>query len=782
MSDIQEVYAMLLANRHQERLFQDLPGKRKEQRGGQETLVDCPFCGKEDHFSYSSQKPVWRCWSCGESGDWITYLQKRRGLDFKEALLELAQAAGLDLAGLEQDKAKYQAYTRRADLLEVAQSYFKDCLVDSGNKEAYQILEYLLARGYQVDDIVSMELGAYVDRRGLQQQLEKLGYSQDEIRSSGLLSKGFGEDYTLAMLWRDPAGRPIGIVARSILPDDEAKARGVHKYSYSTGLQKDQGLIGLTTARGSSQIVLVEGILDALYLSSKGLKVVGVGGTSISSAQIKALQDNGTKEILLSLDMDEPGQNATERMLKQLRSSNLRPYIVTLPDGYKDPDELVRAQGLPAFQQALHQAEGWPRWTARRILSRHDLETDRGRDQALEESLALYTELDDPLQQRDVLQTIQETIDLRDEEIAPRLEAHRQKASRAKGEEILTNAALRGVQLLSEGDIYGAELAISQGLQRAQQARGVQAPEPYLLEDLEQDVLRISDGLATGYKGLDNLVRIPQGQLTFIAGRTGHGKTTMLLNLLLHAVKGYPDRSFYFYSYEEARSRLALKLIMILAGQQLHDSQNLEAYINYMKTRRGQDRKIEAAIQEYQALTSSGRLWLSDQTLAAEDLAAAMGYSCRRGQVGAVFVDYIQNVYPRQSSQASQRYLVVKESCRLMREAAVSLEIPIILGAQLNRASTGRSDKRPLLTDLRESGDIEQEANLVLGLYNLEEAKKEADDDPYTTATKAGNQDKALEVYILKNRAGISNRKVELVLSGPTLTIKDGAAAGSNLY
>jgi KaiC/GvpD/RAD55 family RecA-like ATPase len=62
-------------------------------------------------------------------------------------------------------------------------------------------------------------------------------------------------------------------------------------------------------------------------------------------------------------------------------------------------------------------------------------------------------------------------------------------------------------------------------------------------------------------------MRIPQGALSIVSGRPGHGKTSLLLNLLLSLLSQYPDQRFYLFSYEEARTWLALKLVIILAGE-----------------------------------------------------------------------------------------------------------------------------------------------------------------------------------------------------------------------
>src|SRR5690606_33733622 len=132
--------------------------------------------------------------------------------------------------------------------------------------------------------------------------------------------------------------------------------------------------------------VLLEGVLDALYLNNKGFKSVAVGGVSLSATQLQALQLAGCKELLLAMDMDEAGQRATEKLIKSLTGSSLRAYVVSLPDGFKDADELVRERGAEAFQEAVKQAQRWPSWLARRIISRHEISTDRGMDKALEEA------------------------------------------------------------------------------------------------------------------------------------------------------------------------------------------------------------------------------------------------------------------------------------------------------------------------------------------------------------------------------------------------------------
>jgi len=758
MTDIQNIYSILQARGYQETLFSRLTGARKKE--GREIRVDCPICHSEGNFSYSTEKPLWKCWSCEAGGDWLDFMQKVEGQGFQIALQELASVAGVELSPHSQEA--YRTYTRKADILEEAQELFKKGM-ENQIKDDGAVFQYLAQRGYSAQEMLDMELGAYTSRKALQEYLKGKGYTEKEIKDSGLLSSGFGEDYQLAFLWRDASGRAIGLVSRSILSAEEQKVKGLSKYKYSYGMEKDKGLIGFTSARGSEQIILLEGVLDALYLNHKGFKSVAVGGVSLSATQLQALQLAGCKELLLAMDMDEPGQRATEKLIKSLTGSSLRAYVISLPEDFKDADELIRERGAEAFQEAIKQVERWPSWLARRVISRHEIATDRGMDKALEEAEEVYSQIDDAILKKSFRESLKEATGLTEEELAGRLEKASQMASSRRAQAVL-ESHIQDIQKKAEaGDLIGAEAGLDKALREVRTVRGLKIPEPYSLEELSGDILETQDSLKTGWEKLDGLARIPNGALTIIAGRPGQGKTTFQLNLLDNLLQLYPDKRFYYFSYEEARMAIALKLIMIRAGVLLNQNSNYEAYINYMKTKRGSvdasGKKIEHALAEYEKLNSAGRLLICDEMYPVEDLATVISLLNQRGDTGAVIVDYIQKISPGQAQ--SQRYLDIKLISSRLVERAVKLKIPIILGAQLGRGTDG---SKPKLENLRESGDIEQDANLVLSLY--------------TKAVEDMDSSKAevpMEVSILKNRAGASDRKVDMVFNRPALKITEKA-------
>jgi len=750
MTDIQEIYARLLARDYQRTVFSSLKIDRTEKRGV-ETLTNCPYCQDEKHFSYNSQKPVFKCWKCNKSGDWLNFMQDIQGLTFTEALQELAKAAGVEMQISEKQERRYESYIQKANILETAQDIFLQELENS--KE----LNYLLDRGYSREEIQDMELGAYTDRAKLQEALRAAGYSDGDIKDSGLLTQGLGASHSVSILYRDKAGRAIGLACRAIDPETSPK------YKYSYGLKKSEGLVGLERARGAETVVLIEGLLDALLISSKDIPAVATGGTQFSTAQMEALKQNATKEVLLAMDMDEPGKKATCKAIEHLRwNSKLKAYVVSWSD-YKDPDEMIRTAGLEAFQEALRKAESSSSWMARYLISQHDITEARGLDKALYDAMEYYSDsISDPIDKKAFYLSMRLATGLDEEALDSRLLDHEDRAAERRKSQIMATLSRELQEASAQGDIVRGEALLNMAQQSLSSSRGVEIPDPYLVEKFNKDILTTEPGLKTGYQDLDRIISIPRGALTIVAGRPRHGKTTLQLNLLSKLLDKYPEEKFYLFSYEEAKKYLVLKLLLIWSGVTLNSDFNQEAFINYMKEKRGSNQKIEKAISKYEQLTSSGRLIISDKMLAAPDLASTIGLVCQRGDVGAIFIDYIQRIPP--GVVQSVRYLEIKNTSSLLLEQAVSNDVSIVLGAQLSRKSGSGAD--PKLEDLRESGDIEQDASLVLGLYNGTVENLQDGKQPI-------QKEQDIKVSVLKQRAGASGRSVTLTMNAPALQITD---------
>ena len=173
MADIQNIYSILQARDYQETLFSRLSGARKKE--GREIRVDCPICHSEGNFSYSTEKPLWKCWSCEAGGDWLDFMQKVEGKGFQMALQELASVAGVELSPHSQEA--YRTYTRKADILEEAQELFKKGMENQIRNDG-AVIVYLTERGYSIQEIMDMELGAYTSRKDLQEYLKGKGYTE----------------------------------------------------------------------------------------------------------------------------------------------------------------------------------------------------------------------------------------------------------------------------------------------------------------------------------------------------------------------------------------------------------------------------------------------------------------------------------------------------------------------------------------------------------------------------------------------------------------------------
>jgi replicative DNA helicase len=318
-----------------------------------------------------------------------------------------------------------------------------------------------------------------------------------------------------------------------------------------------------------------------------------------------------------------------------------------------------------------------------------------------------------------------------------------------------------GSRLLKEKKFTELKSFIREKTRSLNRDKDLRELRPYSLVDLEEEIANHSEGLKTGWPAVDKLISLPQEALTIIAGQPSHGKTTVLLNLFINSIKNYPKKQFLFYSYEENSKHLALKTLINLSGYCHDEVNNFSFFEKTMKEKKKSQPEINAAIEELKAMTSSRRLWLFDHGPDLDDLYDELNFLTQNGDVGGIYIDYIQKMKLKSTKLDRQRELQVISN-ELLRMAK-AFKVPIIMGAQLKKSTKGEAVR---LEQLREAGDIEQDANLILGVYNKSMIKAQQ-------GIKVTEPTVDLTLSILKNRNGAVNQDIILRFNRPVLQIKD---------
>ncbi|MCL2379082.1 MAG: replicative DNA helicase [Defluviitaleaceae bacterium] len=270
------------------------------------------------------------------------------------------------------------------------------------------------------------------------------------------------------------------------------------------------------------------------------------------------------------------------------------------------------------------------------------------------------------------------------------------------------------------------------------------------LEELHKNQGKAT-GVETGFKDFDKITAgLQPSDLILIGARPSMGKTALLLNIAQHAAirNNIPT---VFFSLEMAKEQLANRLLSAEAGIDSH----------LLRTGNLNNPEYWDRISECMPAISSAPLYMDDTP---GITITEMRAKCRRlkteRNLGLVVVDYLQLMTSPASSRPESRQQEISEISRSLKGLAKELHVPMLVAAQLSRAVEARKDHRPMLSDLRESGAIEQDADVVAFLYR---------DEYYNPDTlKKGHA----EVIIAKQRNG-STGTVELAYLGSLTKFRD---------
>jgi len=292
-------------------------------------------------------------------------------------------------------------------------------------------------------------------------------------------------------------------------------------------------------------------------------------------------------------------------------------------------------------------------------------------------------------------------------------------------------------------------------------------PQPLNFTTLMENIATTPPAYRTGYSSLDSFIGFTPGAITLIAGRPSHGKTTLLYNLLLEMSRLYPKESFYYFTYEEPVKNLSIKLLNRLTDTDLSryntgsDKNRYYEFIKaYIRAEREDIQEIEEGKRKLQELIDSQRIKVIDRNYSVEELYNLIAYLRKKEKIGAIIIDYIQRMRTERKTQ-DKRTEIAHISDQVLQIAKDS-GLPVILGAQLNREGRG---EYPKLENLKEAGNLEEDANTVISVY----CKAREDEE-------AGNRQEEpvdLELRTLKNREGEVNRAETLSWNRRTGVIRD---------
>jgi len=349
---------------------------------GREYVCLCPF--HDDHnpsMCVVPAKQIFHCFVCGAGGDVFRFVMRYHTMDFREALVYLAQRANIDLtparAGSRNDAGRGGvSKSGLIDANSVAQGFFRAVLSHESHGRAARAL--IERRGIAPEMVEGFGIGAAPDRwDGLIQFIGSRGLDEGPFREAGLLKeRESGGAYDalrnrLIFPIRDQIGRPIAFGARRIDDDDEPKYLNSPE---TPAFNKSTTLFGLDRAARAIKrervAVVVEGYTDVIACHQHGIEhAVGTLGTALTKGHASVLR-RLCDSVVLFFDSDEAGQRAADRAIEVLLSETIDIRIASLArvTDAKDPDELLaREGGAELFRRATDEATDLLVWRFDRL-------------------------------------------------------------------------------------------------------------------------------------------------------------------------------------------------------------------------------------------------------------------------------------------------------------------------------------------------------------------------------------------------------------------------------
>jgi len=393
------------------------------QKAGRNFKGLCPFHSeKHPSFFVFPEQQSWHCFgACGTGGDIFSFIMKKEGIDFGQALRLLAQRGGITLSPLEaSNKVEDEKKEKLFQINEAATEYYHHLL--SSTKAGEATRNYLAKRKVTTETIEEFRLGFSPDAwEALKNYLLGKGYTEKELVEAGLIiEKEGGGSYDrfrnrLLFPICDIQGRVTGFGARVL---DDSLPKYINSPQASI-FDKSSSLYGIDKAKSAVKkknlVIIMEGYMDVLTAHQHNWQnVVGSMGTSLTENQVEVIK-RLSNNITLALDADLAGEEATLRGKAILAYSNAEANVILLPPG-KDPDEVIRED--PAlWQKLVEQAMPILDFAFQSVISKVDINKAKDKSLAVQKLLPSIYEIKDPTQKFHYVEKLARALKIRTSDI-----------------------------------------------------------------------------------------------------------------------------------------------------------------------------------------------------------------------------------------------------------------------------------------------------------------------------------------------------------------------------
>lgn len=376
---------------------------------GRSYMACCPFHNeKTPSFSIDRDKQLFHCFGCGASGNFVQLVMRLEGLDFQDALRQLADHAGITIPenGVRQPNAITQKKEQILEMNKIAARFFFDCLTDKDKGKAGRA--YFASRRLTKKTIIKFGLGYAPDSRDeLTSLLREKGYKDEDIIEAGLavVRKDKTVDkYRNRVIFPiiNARGKIIGFGGRVLGSEKLDNGFKLAKYLNSPEtlvFNKGANLFALNLAKNSHErdIILCEGYMDVITVHQAGItNCVATLGTAITEQQAKLMLRYGD-EILICYDMDEAGTKAALRAIDVIAAAGGRSRVIRI-SGAKDPDEYISKYGVSGFKTAIEKATAATEFKLSLIKKKYDLTTTDGKISFVDEAAEVLAALSNPVE------------------------------------------------------------------------------------------------------------------------------------------------------------------------------------------------------------------------------------------------------------------------------------------------------------------------------------------------------------------------------------------------